>query len=84
MKNDSAKSFRVMIKTQRDGKKLYFIQKRFMWYFWIYLKECLDLTFYNYKIYYDNLEGAKERIQQEINNDYTKSQSKIVKREIVF
>ena len=74
--------YRIIIETQRDGKQWFYVQKRYLLYFWRYLREVRDITMYAYKIGWNTLEEAEQHIQFEVNYKYAQSQKKIVKREI--
>jgi len=75
--------YRIIVETEKSGKKKYYVQKRFLWYFWAYLRECMDITMCRYIIYFTTLEDAEQRIQSEVNDAYERSQSKVIKREIL-
>ena len=75
--------YRIIIETQRDGKKWFYVQKSFMLYFWRYLREVRDMSMYAYKIGWNTLEEAEQHIQKDVDWDYAQNQKKIVKREVV-
>ena len=75
--------YRIIVETERSGKKRYYIQKRVWWYFWAYLRECRDISMYQYRIWFDELAEAEQKIQSDVNADYANSQSKIVSKEIL-
>ena len=74
--------YRIVIETEASGKKWYYVQKRFLTYFWRYLLEVRDMSVSLYRIDFSTLEQAKEYLQYNVDNDYQKQQSKIIKREI--
>jgi hypothetical protein len=76
-------NYRIVVETEKSGKKSYYLQKRVMWYFWAYLRECRDISMYQYRVCFDDIQKAEQRIQADVNADYAKSQSKIVSREIL-
>lgn len=75
--------YRIVLETQRDGKKWFYVQKSFMLFFWRYLTEVRDISMCAYKIGWNTLEEAEQHIQSEVNWQYAQSQEKIVKREIL-
>lgn len=77
-------NYRIVIKTKASGNKKYYIQKRRLIYFWRYLREIRDISMYAYVVSFDSLEEAKKRIQLDINDDYIRSQKKIVKCEYLY
>lgn len=77
-------NYRIVIKTEVSGNKKYYIQKRHLIYFWRYLREIRDISMYRYIISFDSLEEAKKCIQLYINDEYTRSQKKIVKCEYLY
>jgi hypothetical protein len=74
--------YRIIIETARSGDKKYYIQKRVMWYFWVYLTEVRDITMYNYRIFFYELKDAENHIQKMVDYEYERYQSKIIKREV--
>lgn len=76
-------NYRIVVETERSGKKKYYVQKRVLWYFWAYLREGRAVSMYRYIIWHYKLEDAEQRIQSEVNAEYAKYQSKIVSREIL-
>lgn len=75
--------YRIIVETKKSGEKKYMIQRR-RFLFWGYLRECTDISMYEYVIYFDSFTEAKNRVQQEVNREYSKEQSKIVKREVLY
>jgi hypothetical protein len=74
--------YRIVIETEASGKKWYYVQKRFLTYFWRYLSEVRDMSMSLYRVGFSTLEQAQKYLQYNIDNDYKKQQSKIIKREI--
>ena len=74
--------YRIVIETERSGKKWYCVQKRFLLYFWQYMREVRDITMYKYRRHFETMEEAERCIQDDVNYQYERNQSKIVKREI--
>jgi len=74
--------YRIIIETELSGKKWYYIQKRFLIYFWSYLSEVRDISMSLYRVGFSTLEEAKECIQYHIDDDYKEQQRKIIKKEI--
>jgi hypothetical protein len=74
--------YRIIIETEASGKKWYYVQKRFLIYFYRYLSEVRDMSMSLCRVGFSTLEEAKEYIQYNVDNDYQKQQSKIIKREI--
>lgn len=75
--------YRIIIETDRAGRKSYYVKKRVLWYFWAYLREIKDISFYNYIVRFETLGEAERYIQGRVNADYEKYQRKIVKREVL-
>ncbi len=74
--------YRIVIKTELSGKKWYYVQKRLLTYFWIYLSEVRDMSMSLYSVRFSTLEEADKHVQYNIDGDYKKQQQKIVKKEI--
>lgn len=75
--------YRIVIKTELSGKKWYYVQKRFLNYFWLYLNEIVDMSMSSSLIGFLTLEEAEQYVQHNIDYDYKKQQSKIVKKEYI-
>jgi len=52
--------YRIIIETEKSGKKWYYIQQRFLFYFWVYLNG----------FYFSTLEEAQECLQYHVDDDY--------------
>ncbi len=76
-------NYRIKIETEESGKKWYYVQYRFFFFFWLYHREVRDITYHRYKVAFNSLEDAKSLIQNDINEKYSESQKKIVKKEIL-
>ncbi|WP_395652651.1 hypothetical protein [Brevundimonas sp.] len=74
--------YRIVIKTEVSGKKWYYVQKRFLTYFWIYLSEVRDMSMSIHSVGFSTLKVAEKYIQYNVDDDYKKQQQKIVKKEI--
>lgn len=74
--------YRIVVKTEISGKKWYYVQKRFLTFFWIYLCEVRNMSMSLKSVGFSTLEEAKEFIQFNVDNDYKEQQQKIVKKEI--
>lgn len=75
--------YRIIIETERSGKKWYYIQKRWLLYFWRFFYEIRDIGMKTYRTGWNTLEEAELHIQYQVNQEYNKSQEKIIKREIL-
>ena len=75
--------YRIVIETEASGKKWYYVQKRFLTYFWQYLSEVRDMSMRSYRVVFSTLEEAEKEIQSDVNYEYNQSQKKIVKREYI-
>lgn len=75
--------YRIVIETEASGKKWYYVQRRYLFYFWRYLSE-VRYTIYAYKIGWHSLEEAEAHIQSDVNTRYENEQKKIVKREYLI
>jgi hypothetical protein len=76
-------SYRIVMETERSGKQWFYVQKTFMVYFWVYLREVRDMSMCAYRIGWETLEEAESYLQREVNYQYKKSQQKIISREIL-
>ena len=76
--------YRIIIETEKSGKKWYFVQRRFLLFFWLYATEVRDISMYAYKMCWETLEEADEYIQADVNYRYAQSQKEIVKKEVLF
>jgi hypothetical protein len=74
-------NYRIIAETEASGTKWYYVQKRYLSYFWCYVREVRDITMYKYKIGFKSIEEANLYIQADVNSEYAESQKKIVKRE---
>jgi len=74
--------YRIIIETEKSGKKWYYVQQRFLFYFWISFTEVRDMSMHLQKIGFSTLNQAQEYLQYHLDNDYQKQQSKIIKKEI--
>lgn len=74
--------YRIIIETQKNGKQWFYVQKRYLLYFWLYLREVRDISMYAYKIGWNTLEEAEQHIQNNVNWEHAQKQTKIIKREI--
>ena len=75
--------FRIVIETEKSGKKWYYVQKRNFFYIWCYLREVRDITMTPYKVGWRTLKEAEKHIQDYVDLEYAKSQKKIIRREYV-
>jgi hypothetical protein len=76
--------YRIVIETEASGKKWYYVQKRLLTYFWRYLCEVRDMSMSLCRVGFSTLEEAEEYLQYDVDSDYQKQQSKIVKREYII
>lgn len=83
--------YRIVIETEASGKKWYYVQRRYLLYFWRYLREVRDISMYGaaththaHKIGWHSLEEAEAHIQSDVNTRYENDQNKIVKREYII
>jgi len=76
--------YRIVIETEVSGKKWYYVQRRYLFYFWRYFREVRDISMYAYKISWRSLEEAEAHIQSDVNVRYANDQKKIVKREYII
>jgi len=75
--------YRIVIETEASGKKWYYVQKRFLTYFWRYLSEVRDMSMSLCRVGFSTLEEAEEYLQYDVDSDYQKQQRKIIKREYI-
>jgi hypothetical protein len=76
--------YRIVIETEASGKKWYYVQKRFLTYFWQYLSEVRDMSMSLRRVGFSTLEEAEEYLQYDVSSEYRKQQSRIVKREYII
>jgi hypothetical protein len=76
--------YRIVIETEASGKKWYYVQRRYLLYFWRYFRQVRDISMYAYKIGWHSLEEAEAHIQSDINDRCVKKLKKIVKREYLI
>lgn len=74
--------YRIIIETEANGKKWYYVQKKFLIYFWTYLPEVRGTSMSLFRVGFSTLEEAKEYLQYNVDDDYQKQSRKIIKREI--
>ena len=74
--------YRIKVKTELSGKSYYYIQKRLLWFIWIYITPLIGYDLYTY-IMFETLDEAKEYIQKRIDYDKSIEQQKIVKTKII-
>jgi CRISPR/Cas system-associated protein Cas10 (large subunit of type III CRISPR-Cas system) len=84
MKKEFNMKYRIVIETEASGKKWYYIQKRFLTYFWRYLTEVRDMSMSSYRVGFSTLEEAEKEIESDMNYEYKQNQKKIVKREYII
>lgn len=75
--------YRIVIETEASGKKWYYVQKLYLFYFWCYLTEVRDMSMRAARVGWHSLEEAEAHMQAEIDFAHRKAQQKIVKREYV-
>jgi len=75
--------YRIVIETEASGKKWYYVQKRYLTFFWKYLSEVRDMSMCAHRISCNTLEEAEMHIESDINFFYSQNQKKIVKREYI-
>lgn len=75
-------NYRIIIETEASGKKWYYAQRRYLLFFWCYLKY-EDIST-DGKIGWHLLENAEAHIEYDVNSRYENNQKKIVKREYII
>lgn len=75
--------YRIVIETELSGKKWYYVQKKILGYFWVYLSTIRGIDGHSYRISFLTLEQAQNHLQSEIDYRYEKEQQKIIKREYI-
>jgi len=75
--------YRIVIETEVSGKKWYYIQKRYLFCFWNYVRKIRDTSMYPYRMVLQSLEDVESYIQSDIDTGRANKQSKIIKREYV-
>ena len=84
MRNVFDMKYRIVIETEASSKKWYYVQKRFLTYFWRYLSEIRDMSMSLHRVGFSTLEEAEEYLQYDVDSDYQKQQRKIIKREYII
>lgn len=74
--------YRIVIVTQRNGVKRFYVQQRFWRFIWFYRTETKDITMHRYKISFDTLESAQSYIDKCVSAEYANWCSQVVKKEI--
>jgi hypothetical protein len=74
--------YRIIVEVEKSGKENFYVQRNYFLYFWTYLIERKGISTNTCRIQYDTIVDANICIQNEVNNDYLKSQRKIKKRYI--
>ena len=94
MSKQTGMNYRIIIEIEASGKKWYYVQYRYLLFFWRYYTAIRDISMYAYKIVragrmkyaykigWETLEEAEQHIQREIDYEYAQEQRKIVKREV--
>lgn len=82
MSKQTGMNYRIIIEIEASGKKWYYVQYRYLLFFWRYYTAIRDISMYAYKIGWETLEEAEQHIQREIDYEYAQEQRKIVKREV--
>lgn len=83
MSKQTGMNYRIIIEIEASGKKWYYVQYRYLLFFWRYYTVIRDISMYAYKIGWETLEEAEQHIQREIDYKYAQEQGKIVKREVL-
>ncbi len=73
--------YRIIIETERSGKKHYYIQK-FIFFWWSYLVQITDMSMAEYRVDFESLVKAENHIQSIINKEKEEFEKKIIKREV--
>lgn len=71
-------NYRIIKETKKNGDQRFYVQKRFLWFFWRY-----EYMNQNAKAGWINLEYAEQQIQDNILSEQRKKGEKIVKKEII-
>jgi len=82
MSKQTGMNYRIIIEIEASGKKWYYVQYRYLLFFWRYYTAIRDISMYAYKIGWETLEEAEQHIQREIDYEYAQERRKIVKREV--
>ena len=75
-------NYRIKIETELSGKKWYYVQKRVMFVFWVYLTEVKDMSICDSRIGWATLEGAEKHLRKDIEYRKKLKEKKIIKNEI--
>jgi hypothetical protein len=75
--------YRIIVETEKSGKKRYYIQNRVVWKFWAYLRVKRDIYMNGYRVVFDELKDAEQEIRARLSYDHLISQAKVVSREVI-
>jgi hypothetical protein len=75
--------YRIIIETEASGREWYYVQYRYLLFFWKYHTEIRDISMCAHKVGWNTLEEAVQHIQSDINWRYSQNQKKIVKRVVL-
>lgn len=75
--------YRVVIETERSGKKWYYVQKK-GFLFWRYVREVYDVSMQTQRVGYSSMEEAEEAIKFEVDYDNIMYNKQIVKKEYLL
>ena len=75
------KNYRIEIITQADGGQIFYVQYRFLYFFWLYFTEIRDVSGIGFRIEFYSLEKADNFIDRQLERkEWLKSQ-RVVKKE---
>ena len=75
--------YRILIETYASGLKIYYPQRKVLFFFWLTFREMRYYSWAYYRISYQTIEEAKQMIKNHAESVYAQHQRRIVKKEIV-
>lgn len=73
--------FRIVVETEVSGKKWYYVQKRWLWFFWKYITEVRDMSMCRYAVRFNTLQESELAIQKMVDSYRASQERKIIRRQ---
>lgn len=75
------KNYRIEIITKADGDRIFYVQRRFLYFFWFYFTEIRDVSDIEFRIEFYSLEQAENFIDREVDRKEWLKTQRVVKKE---
>ncbi len=75
--------YRIIKEVQKNGKELFYVQKRGLFYFWRYVRQVQDITMYSYRVTFTSLNDAENFVKEDVRYRHQKNQERVVRSEVV-